>query len=435
MISNRAGSFASHFLGRMAWSIYILGCLTLPLLIVRIASLTLSDMLFAVSLIIVVVLVASCRRLPNVVGIKAIFVAALAYTFSALVSSLKLGSEDLLDSVIATSKLFYLTIIWFSLGAFLSKSFDQGVTAVRAWTWGCAVSGAGAIAQSAISPTIIPGTESFFARAVGFTGHPNDLGASMAIGLIPAIALIALKNQSLAGKAVSFVVVFSISAGLVLSASASSIISASVSLFVWIALTGRFKLGLGLLVILLCFVLILGAFLESEAIDLSAISDIYKLSEGSKAGTLNERVETYTSAWAFVSNSPVFGIGTKPGGWPTENGYATHNILLGAWYETGIVGFVALCAIIFFCAIVSSRVFKLSRTKAERNIIAALIGAEVAFLIYSMSAPGLYQRYGWITVALMILFLNVKSFEDTLNKAEVKADSRQENCALPETLS
>jgi len=396
-------------LQQMAWCLYLIGCLTLPLLIVRFASLTLSDILFAVTLMIVTIIVIAHRSLRKVFGIKAISLAALAYTISAMVSSLQLGAEDLLGSLAATLKLFYLTIVWFSLGAILALRFENGVSAVRWWIWGCAISGAGAVAQVLISPTIIPGTESIFARAVGFTGHPNDLGASLAIALSPALALMTNRGEGHLGRWLRLIPVLLIVAGLILSASASAIICAAVSIFAWIWLTKRAALGAGMAIAIFSVTAILGAFLDSEKVDLSAVSDIYQLAEGGKAGTLNERFETFVSAWTFIGESPLVGVGTKAGGWPTENGFATHNIFLGAWYETGLLGFLSIVAILCFTGLITQRVLALCESFYERNVISALAGSQIAFLVYSLTAPGLYQRYGWISVALMIVFLNVKA--------------------------
>ncbi|MCX7071013.1 MAG: O-antigen ligase family protein [Gammaproteobacteria bacterium] len=389
-----------------ARTLYCLGCLTLPLLVVRASGITASDALFAMALLMAAAAVVGRGQLPKLHGLGVIVVAGAGYTVAALLSSLTLPADALIGSAFAAVKFFYLTAVWFALGIFVLPSFTHTVSAVSFWTLGCALSGLGGLAQTVIDPTVIPLTESIVGRAVGFTGHPNDLGASLGIALAPALALatgtaLSRFRRLLTGACLTLVVT-----GLILSASASGIISAVAAVATWIVLTGRTRLGLILAGIGAAVLVAVGVLLETASVELSAVADLYALSEGGKGGTFAERIDTFVAAWEEISAQPLLGVGTVAGGRLTRVGLATHNVLLGAWFETGVLGMLSLLLILLAAFWISRRALQLAVDREVRNLVAALVGAEVAFSIYSMTAPGLYQRYGWISVALIFAMYN-----------------------------
>lgn len=404
--ANDSSSGGIELLFRIARNLYYLGCLTLPLLVVRAGGVTASDVLFALALVLTVAALLGRGSLPRPHGLGTIVIASAAYTVAALVSSLSLSVDGLMGSAFAAIKFFYLTVVWFALGILVLPSFKHVVAAVSFWTIGCAVSGLGGLAQTLIDPAIIPLTESMVGRAVGFTGHPNDLGASLAIALAPSLALATGGVLSRLNRAMTSVCLTLVIAGLILSASASGIISAVFSAGLWIFLTGRMRLGLVLAGLGVAVLIAVGVIIETADVDLSAVADLYALSDGGKVGTFGERVDTYRAAWSSISEQPLLGVGTVAGGWITSVGFATHNVILGAWYETGLLGMLSIVAIVAAIAVLSRETLKLSDEREIRNLAGALIGAETAFLIYSLTAPGLYQRYGWISVALLIAMYN-----------------------------
>lgn len=396
----------SRWLLLVARALYCLGCLTLPLLVLRAGGVTASDALFAIALLLTAAAVAGRGHLPKLHGLGVIVIAGAGYTAAALLSSLTLPVDELVGSVFAAVKFFYLTAVWFALGILVLPSFAHTVSAVSFWTLGCALSGLGGLAQTVIDPAIIPLTESIVGRAVGFTGHPNDLGASLGIALAPALALATGSALSRFRRVLTAACLTLVVAGLILSASASGIISAVVAIATWIVLTGRTRLGLLLAGIGVAVLLAVGALLETSSVELSAVADLYALSEGGKGGTFAERIDTFAAAWDEISAQPLVGVGTVAGGRLTRVGLATHNVLLGAWFETGVLGLLALLLILLTSFWISRRALQMAVDREVLNVVAALIGAEVAFFVYSMTAPGLYQRYGWISVALVVAMYN-----------------------------
>lgn len=392
----------------VARALYWFGCLMVPLLIVRVGSVTISDAMFSLSLLIAVLAhVGGDGRLPRPYAIGTFLALALIYALSTLASSYGLPVDDFIESVFAAGKFVYLLVFWFSLGVFvLRDEHDIGI-AVLMWIIGVAISGLGGVAQIVIDPAIIPGTEVRVGRAVGFAEQPNDLGAASGVALGPALALTAGALRSRWGRRLSGLCVPIIGIGLVLSASASGIIAATLSVAFWLIGAARYRLALFSFGIVMVVIIGLGIFVQTTDLDVHAIADLYALSESGKSGTLAERIQTYIEAFNYVSGSPLIGVGTAAGGREIWGGLAVHNVIIGAWYETGLFGCLAVIGMYGMACWISVSAIRLSKGDPLRDLLMALIGGELAFLVYSLSAPGLYQRYGWISVALSIAALNI----------------------------
>jgi len=391
-----------------ARKLYWFGCVMVPLLIVRVGSVTISDAMFSLSLLIAVLAHAGGDgRLPRPYAIGTFLGLALIYALSTLASSFGLPADDFIESLFAAGKFVYLLVFWFSLGVFvLRDERDIGMAALM-WVIGVAISALGGIAQILIDPAIVPGTEVRIGRAVGFAEHPNDLGASSGIALGPAVALAAGALRFRLGRWLSGLCVPVIGIGLVLSASASGIIAAMLSVAFWLVGAARYRLALFSLGVVVVAIIGLGIFIQTTDVDVHAIADLYALADSGKTGTFAERIQTYVAALDYVSSSPLVGVGTAAGGRAVWDGLAVHNVIIGAWYETGLLGCLAVIGMYGMACWLSVSAIRLSKGDPLRELLMALVGAELAFLIYSLSAPGLYQRYGWISVALCIAALNV----------------------------
>jgi len=86
-----------------------------------------------------------------------------------------------------------------------------------------------------------------------------------------------------------------------------------------------------------------------------------------------------------------------------------HNIVLGTWFQTGILGLVGLI-FIFVSAAKTSRSTVLSAdSSGERALAIALMCSLVSFIVFLMSEPTLYIRYGWVPVALIFALRGIQS--------------------------
>ena len=99
---------------------------------------------------------------------------------------------------------------------------------------------------------------------------------------------------------------------------------------------------------------------------------------------------------------------TKPYGVVSYE-YDVHNLVIGTWYKAGTLrrdrhpggnsrallraGTAALGA---------------SLSEGERRTAAGLISAVVAFIVFAMSEPVLFSRYGWIPAAFLLALRTVQ---------------------------
>jgi hypothetical protein len=364
-----------------------------------VGSLTVSDWLFFFSLSIVCASLALTRQRVYIRLPPLLLSGALIFIFGSTLSTF--DSESVMGSNTVLFKIIYVTVIWFWLGTMVLRTEAHVRTAVILWVISAAVCGAGALIQSVVG-NVIPGAEIHWDRLTGFTQNVNDLGGVTSISLVPALMLLVSVTKTpwrmlLAGVLLAF-----ISAGLLLSGSVGSILAASVAIAVWFGChRTRVSRLLALAAITAAAVTVYTTTISGETP--SSIERITHLGTGSPDDpnkTLDERLQTYRIAVHRIHEDPVVGIGLDRN--TTAASEWVHNILLGAWYTAGVFGLIGMVLML----VASGRAAWLSmlsaRSSDEQALALALACSFAAFLVFLMSEPALFIRYGWVSVAFVV---------------------------------
>jgi hypothetical protein len=113
-------------------------------------------------------------------------------------------------------------------------------------------------------------------------------------------------------------------------------------------------------------------------------------------------------------------------GWIVDYQYEVHNLVLGMWYKAGLFGLVGILVMLYAVFKVGWRAVVEARNESERMTAAALLSAVAAFVVFAMSEPVLFSRYGWIPAALLL----------ALRAVQVREQSPQHSAAeRPQELS
>jgi|tagenome__1003787_1003787.scaffolds.fasta_scaffold20988995_2 O-antigen ligase len=388
----------------VARTTYYLGAATIGLLTIRPALLfTLSDWLFLIALGITVL--AILRRGDGVgVDLPPLLLAGAAlFAIGGLVSSVHAVSP--LGSAAIVVRMLYLTIPWFWLGTVLLRTPRQVRYAVTAWVVSAAISGAGALAQFFLGD-VLPGSAGdvvAHGRATGFTDQYNQLGGLTAIAFAPALVIAARSR----GRARLFTVplVALIGAGVVLSGSVGGFLAAAVATAVYLFASGRARGTLALV-----GALIVAAFLlfgsnggSNSTSPFERLSKVTRSDEPrARGGTLYSRIDTYRAAWAHIREDPFEGVGLDAASSIDRIGFEVHNVVLLPWYTAGVLGFLGIWILIASLFSVGFRVVGRARSPDERLLALSLYASFIAFVVFAMSEPILFVRYGWAPVGFLL---------------------------------
>jgi O-antigen ligase/O-antigen/teichoic acid export membrane protein len=380
---------------------YYCGMLCIAQLTIRpVLSFTLSDWFFLAALLTTGAQLLLARRSPNSVAFVPVLVGIGVFSIAAFASSF--GAVDPLQSLSTVARLVYLTVVWFWLGTVLLRKPGQVKTAVILWVASVALSGAAAIAQLLFGNVIPGGAVASWGRDSGFAQSVTDLGGMTAAALVPALMVLAFSSiRRRLGLLVCGCIVL-ILAGLMLSGSVGSLLAAGVAIALW-AVSSRLQTRL---FIILCIVG-LGGFLalsaQQQAGGQSPFQRITTVGNAAdpNSGTIWSRVATYQAAWERIQENPLIGVGLDSQS-AQANAFRVHDVLLGAWYETGLVGAVGVFILLVSVAVIGRRTIREARSTEERALALALLLGFAAFVVYLLGEPFLYERYGWVSVALLL---------------------------------
>jgi O-antigen ligase len=393
---------------RAARRLYYLGLVLMALLTVRISyTVTFSDVFFLFSVMLAAAeLVLVRRNVP--IRIPLLLLGGMAiFTIGGLLSSL--DSYSALKSIAVVVRLIFLTVFWFWLGTLVLSRQSHVRKAIVLWVTSAAICGSGAVLQF-MAGDIIPNTHMIFGRATGFTGHPNDLGGVTAIAFVPALMLSAREGLAVPARLFSYLLFLLVTAGLVLSGSVGAMIAAVVGVFVWFALQRTSGRSLAVLAV------IVGAAVAITAVQsvrgaqtpLDRFHSVTAKSSGpSGAGSLESRISTYRVVSKAIKDDPFIGVGldlvsvTKPFGIISYE-YDVHNLVIGTWYKAGLLGLIGMLLALYAVLRVGWTAMLAARSDSERMLVAALLSAVAAFVVFAMGAPVLFSRYGWIAAALLV---------------------------------
>ena len=393
--------------------LYYGGVLLVGLLTLRAGGqVTFSDILFLFSFLLACAeLVVLRRRVPMRLPFLLLIGIAL-FSVGGLLSSFE--SLQALKSIAVVARLVFLTVFWFWLGTIVLRSEAHVRKAINFWVASAAICGSAAVIQFVVGD-VIPNASIAGGRATGFASQPNDLGGITAIAFVPALMLASRSRASFVARGWSYAALLLIAAGMVLSASVGALLAAAAAVVVWLALQRtsiHILLALGVLALSLIVVSASGGPQPLER--LGAVTDsTYVVGAGTQLGSAEQRIGTYKAAIARIEENPFVGVGldlrsiTRPFGIESFE-YDVHNLVIGLWYKTGLLGLTGI--LLALLAIFRSGWAAIlgSRSAGESRVAIALGCSLVAFVVFSMTAPILFTRFGWIAAALVLALRSVQ---------------------------
>lgn len=381
---------------------YYLGVLFIGQLTFRLPlGFTLSDWCFLASFGTASAVVLSNRwRIGHMVPKTALWPGVVLFSAGGLISSLSAANPS--SSLATLARFTYLTVVWFLLGAVVLVRREHLQRAVSLWVISIAVSGAAAVAQLFFGD-VIPSTAITFGRMTGFTQHVNDLGGMTSIALAPAVVLAIRRSTPTAQRLVAAGCGAFIAAGLVLSGSVGGMMAGFVAMLVVIS-SGR---SAGRLLILGGAVVAVMVLALGPASTKNAVTPVTRINEatggaGRAQNTLHLRLGDYRQAWERIQDSPLVGVGLGPDNGVVRAGLQVHNMLLGPWFEAGALGAVGMVVILMAIGTMARRVSRTADDPDDWRTAIALSAAFLAFLVFGLGAPVLFQRYGWVCAALLV---------------------------------
>ena len=387
--------------------LFLLGVSLIGVLTLRVGGqITLSDVLFGFSFVVVCAEL-TFRRWITPFRISSTFLVGMAlFTLGGVISTFE--AIEPIKSFAVIVRLIILTFLWFWLATLVLTSMDHVARAMRLWVLTAAICGSAAIVQ-VVAGDVVPGSNLLYGRATGLTTHPNDLGGLTSIAFVPALVLASLYGLSRRRRTLSYVLLLIVAAGLVVSGSVGALLATVVATFVWLALQ-RFSANSVLVAFAvgLCVIATIGIqTVRGAPTPLQRLHSVTAMTTNtSGSGSLEDRVSTYHVAFREIREHPFVGVGldlvsvTRPSG-VVSYANDVHNLVIGTWYKTGLVGLLGMLIAIFAVLSVGWSNICHSTSENEEMIAVGLVSAVVAFVVFSMSEPVLYSRYGWISAALV----------------------------------
>ena len=414
---------------------YYGGVLLLGLLTFRVGGqVTYSDLLFLVSFLLACAELAILRRRVPMKLPFLLLIGVALFSLGGLLSTFE--SLQTLKSIAVIARLVFLTVFWFWLGTIVLRREAHITRAIGFWVASAAICGGAAILQLLFGDVIPNGTIEG-GRATGFTGHPNDLGALTAIAFVPALMLASRPRIAAATRAWFYVLLLLVAAGLILSGSVGALIAAACAVPVWLVFQRpSIHVMLALATLAACVVAlatlqsIRGAPDPLDRLDTVTSTSAQPGSAG-QVGSVQQRIATYQVAIARIKEEPFVGVGldlksvTRPFGVEAYE-YDIHNLVIGLWYKTGLLGLAGI--LIALLAILRSGWTAISESlsESERVLAVALGSSIVAFVVFAMTAPVLFTRFGWISAALVLALRGVQQERvDSLEPAARTPDARR----------
>ena len=393
---------------------FYLGLLTIGQTIIRPAlSFTISDWFFLTSFLLTT---AECllKRKFEIKFPPYMFFGLFLFSIGGILSST--FAIRPLESALSLIKYLYLIAVWFWLGNVLLRTHNQIRTAIILWATSSALSGLGAIAQL-IWIDILSIGDPLWNRMAGFTEHVNDLGGLTSIALIPSIMIITKSQNNLWLFFYSSICTFFISIGLLLSVSLSGILALIAGLLFWLILS-RLKIKNILISILAVSLFCCAISIQNFNDGFSFIDRFLTIFDnGIESETLQTRIGTYIVAWETIKAHPLLGVGLGPDVSLTQTGHAVHNIFLLNWYQSGLFGLIGISIVLYSIALQACKGIVNPVLSDKRDFGIALFASYIAFLVLGIAQPIFYNRFGWISAALLLsLYSNYDEFNNIYSK-------------------
>jgi O-antigen/teichoic acid export membrane protein/O-antigen ligase len=394
---------------RLPRVLYYLGLLVIGQLTFRpLPAGSLSDWLFLGSFLLVCSLFVMRRKsvpvaIPPVVmyGFLVFLIGALASTFL---------SQYPLESLTIVLRLAFLTLVWFWLGTIVLEKLEHVMTAIVLWVASAALNGVGAITQLIVDPYVIPGGYSHWGRMTGFTENINDLGGVTSVALVPALMLAMKPAANRYQILLGYLPLLLVGAGLVLSGSVGGFVAACAALFLWFAALPRIPVRT---VVILAVAAIGGAVLFSAQASTDSPSPLERVarvtgsSDDGQYATLRTRMEGYRLAGERIGENPFLGVGLDPES-STIGEFEVHNIVIGLWFKAGILGLAGMAIMVGVLFRLGWKSLVAAESTDEQMVALALVCALAGFVVFAMSQPVFFTRYGWVAAGLLLALRGVQ---------------------------
>jgi len=365
------------------------------------AAFTLSDWLFLLALVLTALAAMRSRKTVGFHVPLAVICGAVLFAVGGLISSSQ--AVQPVSSAAVVARILYITIPWFWLGTVLLRTPGHVRRAVNAWVVSVSICGAGAVAQL-FDNEIIPDGGVYHGRATGFTVHPNELGGLAAVAFVPALMLAVNARGYM--RAVNWSAAIFVGAGLLLSGSVGALLAAVVSTGVWIVASRRAVPTVAFLT-----ALVLGGtvLLGTTGTDVASPGERFaRVTEADvprrTGGTLHSRIDVYRAAWDQIATQPFVGVGLDEESSNRRLEHQVHNILLLPWFAAGLLGMLGILVLLTSVIVAGLRVIGSVRTTDDRNLAISLYAGFIAFVVFAMSEPVLFVRFGWAPAAFLIAF-------------------------------
>jgi hypothetical protein len=251
-----------------------------------------------------------------------------------------------------------------------------------------------------------------YGRYTGFAGHPNDLGAALAITLpmsLVCLFIFAKRHIAFTLLAVGFLLTI---VGLLLSGSLSALGGAAAGVIASLTVlrsgdhaskrwTWYVIAIFGIAALILVLVTRFGPSLEAGGGLAAAKDPRIRLTEvvGGQ-GTLSTRLRTIKSALEDIAENPLVGRGFDHESTDVFQGGQVHSMPILAWQAGGLLVLLGLSGVIWLSLRIVRR-GKVVMSWRLRAIRAGLLGSTCAMIVNGFAQPFLYKRFGWIPVALI----------------------------------
>jgi hypothetical protein len=390
--------------------LFYAGALTITQASLRPVGLTVSEIFFIAAFFASAAAVVAGRPLGRVPA-PLVFGVGL-FAVGGLISSA--GAESPAGSVGNVMQGVYVMLLWPAVGATVLRNRAQLMTALTLWTISAAFDGFAALTQVAGFHGLAGPLEGN--RATGLTDHPNDLGGVCAVALVPALMLATCRllgsraAPSSLARAPRWAILGLIAAGLVLSASVAAMFAGLIAIVVWMLAPAVRAPGRLAVIAGLCFAVVAltlaGGRVTSPTERIQEVTSSTGTQETSGSGGI--RIKTIKRALPRIEQDPVVGTGLDNAGGVVNilsQGSSipqqVHGAPVAVWYEAGIFGFLGFLVVV---ATLGRQAWR-SLTAGDQSdllIGLAIAAAFVAFLIYALSSPFVYQQYGWFSAVMLI---------------------------------
>lgn len=316
---------------------------------------------------------------------------------------LTLASTDPPSEVSVGLRLTFVWLVWTYTALRVLPDVVSIVRASTAFVMGCAFSSLVAAVQYLgvdLRPYLFAGAAplDLTSRFVGLGIHPNGQGGVLAIGLVLCIAAVLYGvNRPVALALASVLLV-----GLMLCASITGVLAAVVGFLVVVVRAGRIRIAVAAAAISAAVCVGYWALKSAFPNLVTPIDRIDSATGLTGTSTVDSRFDTIGFAWNAISHNPFVGVGFAGAGGTFDGTTATHNMMVLAWYQGGLILFVAVCVVVTFALVAGWK-------RTGSALVEGAFAATVSAVFFAQTGPSLYDRYVWLPVVILVVARSVNS--------------------------